>query len=95
MFHECFTSDSNADHYSRIDILHHFELSASRVDFWYRSRSEFIHHMAQDLAVLEDVFKGFTSRKLFAKNRLDPFLRLPFLLRVAFRRNLCKIMRKI
>lgn len=81
-------------HYSQIDILHHLELSAGSIDLWYGSSRNFVHHMAQDLTILEHFFEGLTRRKLLANDRFDPFLCFPLLLGVAFPRNLCKMMPK-
>lgn len=44
--------------------------------------------MAQYLAVFKHIFEGLARRELLAEDRLDPFLRLLLLLRIALRRDL-------
>lgn len=75
-------------HYSQVDVLHHLELSAAGVDFRHRSGQDLVHEMAQYLAVFKHILEALARRELLADDRLDPFLRLLLLLRIALRRDL-------
>lgn len=67
-----------------VDVLHHLELAAGRVDLGHGAGLDDIDQAAQHLAVLEHIVVGLAGGELGADDGLDPGLGLLVLHGVAF-----------
>lgn len=69
--------------HSLVDIVHHFVVSAARVDSGDDAGCQAVHQLAQDDSVPQRILKGEAGREAFPNHRLDPVLRLALLLWLA------------
>lgn len=64
------------------DVLHHLELSSRCVYLADGARLDLVDQLAQDGAVLEDIFKSLAGGELGAEDLFDPTLGFLLLFRV-------------
>lgn len=65
------------------NVLHHLELSTRGVDLVDGARLQLVDELAEDCAVLEDIFERVARGELGTEDGLDPLLDLLLLVRVA------------
>lgn len=71
-----------------VDVFHELELSTAAVDFRYRTWSQLVDELAEDLSVLKNILVQLTSGEFLSSYSLNPFLRFLVLLGIALSGNL-------
>lgn len=74
--------------YLLVDVVHHFVVSATRVDPGDDARRQAVHQLAQDNAIPKRILKGAVGRESFTNHSLDPVLSLALLLWLPLTRDL-------